>query len=42
MEHQHYQATNDENDVDDEEFLVNNKNILEKATDDGNEEGLKT
>jgi len=35
MDHQHYQTTND-----DEELVVNNKYILEKSTDDDIEEGL--
>jgi hypothetical protein len=40
MEHQHYRTANNENDVDDEEIAVNNKNILQKSTDDDIEEGL--
>jgi hypothetical protein len=36
MDHQHYQTTNE-----DEELVVNNKYILEKSTDDDDiEEGL--
>jgi hypothetical protein len=35
MEDQHYRTNNDENDVDDEEFPINNINVLEKSTDEG-------
>jgi hypothetical protein len=40
MEHQHYRMSNNENNINDEELVVNNKNRLDKSTDDDMEEGL--
>ena len=40
MDHQHHQILNEGGD-DDEELVINNKNLSEKSTDEHIEEGLK-